>query len=73
MLQSVNGPGSSLGVAGLGTVFFAVAGGPAGFVLAAEVTLLGSIAVLAVAFLVCFLLPDRRAQAVTAEAERLAA
>jgi EmrB/QacA subfamily drug resistance transporter len=78
VLQSVNGLGGSLGVAGLGTLFFAVAGSPAGFVAAAEVTLLGSIGLLAVAFLVCSLLPAGHAEATPgaaapAEAERLAA
>lgn len=73
VLQSVNGLGGSLGVAAMGALLFAVAGGAGGFVLAAEVTLLGSIGLLAVAFLVCFLLPDGRAEAVPAEAERLAA
>jgi hypothetical protein len=72
-LQSVNGLGGSLGVATLGTLFFAVAGSPAGFVAAAEVTLLGSIGLLAVAFLVCYLLPDGQAEAELAGAERLAA
>ena len=72
VLQSVNGLGGSLGVAGLGTALFAVAGGPAGFLVAAEVTLVGAIGLLAVAFLVCFLLPNSRAAA-PEEATQLAA
>jgi EmrB/QacA subfamily drug resistance transporter len=63
VLQSVNGLGGSLGVAGLGTLFFGIAGrtgGVAVFVQASELTLLVSIGLLAVAFLVCFLLPAGR-------------
>ncbi len=65
VLQSVNGLGTSLGVAGLGTLF-GIAGQPAAaalrqltFVHAAEVTLALSIGLLAVAFVLGFLLPSR--------------
>ncbi len=74
VLQSVNGLGSSLGVAGLGTLFLGIAGQPAAatlrqlrFVQAAEVTLALSIGLLAVAFVLGFLLPSRaREQAAVA-------
>jgi EmrB/QacA subfamily drug resistance transporter len=66
VLQSVNGLGMSLGVAGLGTLFFGLVGRPgaaamrqAVFVQAAELTLLISVGLLAVAFAICFLLPTR--------------
>jgi EmrB/QacA subfamily drug resistance transporter len=67
VLQSVNGLGSSLGVAGLGTLLFGIVARPAAaatrqlvFVQAAELTLLVSIGLLAATFVVCFLLPNRR-------------
>src|ERR1700730_3012367 len=66
VLQSVNGLGRARGVSGLATLFFGLAGRPAGaamhqviFVQAAELTLLVSAGLLAVAFAVCFLLPTR--------------
>jgi hypothetical protein len=59
VLQSVNGLGTSVGVAGLGIVFLGVAGAglPAEFVRAAEWTSLGVVALLAAAFVVAYLLP----------------
>jgi EmrB/QacA subfamily drug resistance transporter len=67
VLQSVNGLGSSLGVAGLGTLLFGIVARPAEaatrqpvFVQASELTLLVSIGLLAATFVVCFLLPNRR-------------
>src|SRR6185312_13521405 len=59
VLQSVNGLGTSVGIAGLGMVFLGVAGAglPAQFVRAAEWTSLGVVALLGVAFVVAYLLP----------------
>jgi EmrB/QacA subfamily drug resistance transporter len=59
VLQSTNGLGMSLGVAGLGAIFFAIAGtdGPHGFITAGEWTALASIALLALGFLIAFQLP----------------
>jgi EmrB/QacA subfamily drug resistance transporter len=69
VLQSVNGLGTSVGIAGLGTVFIGIAGAglPAQFVGAGEWTSLGVVALLAVAFVVAYLLP-RHARAATGEA-----
>jgi MFS family permease len=59
VLQSANGLGSSLGVAGLGAIFFAITGtgGAHGFLAAGEWTALASTALLAAAFLIAFQLP----------------
>jgi EmrB/QacA subfamily drug resistance transporter len=64
VLQSMNGLGMSLGIAALGTSFFAIAahGGVSGFLTAGEWTALASIALLGVAFVIAFQLP-RRARA----------
>ncbi len=61
VLQSMNGLGMSLGIAALGTSFFAIAGhgGAAGFLTAGEWTALASIALLAVSFLIAFQMPRR--------------
>jgi EmrB/QacA subfamily drug resistance transporter len=78
VLQSVNGLGGSLGVAGLGTLFFALVARPAGagvaalqalFVQAAGLTLLVAIGLLAVAFVVGFLLPTGGRQRAAAPAD----
>ena len=59
VLQSVNGLGTSVGIAGLGMLFLGVAGSglPAQFVRAGEWTSLGVVALLAVAFVVAYRLP----------------
>ena len=66
VLQTVNSLGMSLGIAGIGAIFFALAGGPGGhvpvYLHAAEWTALATVALLAVSFLVAFRLP-RRARA----------
>jgi MFS family permease len=61
VLQSINGLGSSLGVAGLGAVFFAVAGqgGAHGFLVAGQWVALATVALLVVAFVVAFAMPHR--------------
>jgi hypothetical protein len=61
VLQSSNGFGSSLGVAGLGATFFSIAGtgGPRGFLVAGEWIARASVALLAVAFVIAFELPRR--------------
>ena len=59
VLQSANGLGMSLGVAGLGAVFFAIAGSGSGMLAAGEWTALASIALLAVAFVIAFKLPHK--------------
>jgi EmrB/QacA subfamily drug resistance transporter len=61
VLQSTNGLGSSLGVAGLGAAFFSIvgAGGVDRFVLAGEWIALASVALLVVSFVLGFRLPLR--------------
>ena len=63
VLQSVNGLGMSLGVAGLGAVFFSLLGPttthPAGFVAPAESTILLTVSLLAAAGVIAFSLPRR--------------
>lgn len=61
VLQSTNGLGMSLGVAGVGAIFFAVTGtgGTHNFVHAGEWTALTSTALLAAAFVIAFGLPPR--------------
>ncbi len=66
VLQSSNGLGMSLGVAGLGAIFFSIAGGH-GMLVAGQWTALASIALLGLAFAVAFKLP-RRAREHTAPA-----
>ena len=78
VLQSVNGLGMSLGVAGLGAVFFSLLGPaatrPAGFVAPAESTILLIVSLLAAAGVIAFSLPRRaREQASPAGAGELAA
>ena len=69
VLQALQQLGMSLGVAGLGTLFFGLVGSQAGraadFVAAAEPTILVTVALLAAAFAIGFLLPKhaRRAAA----------
>ncbi len=59
VLQSMQSMGMSLGIAGLGTLFFSLAGahGAAGFVDAAERTILIAAGLLVVAFVIGFALP----------------
>jgi EmrB/QacA subfamily drug resistance transporter len=61
VLQSTNGLGASLGVAGLGAVFFAIAGhgGAHAFLLAGQWVALASVALLVVGFVVAFGMPRR--------------
>jgi len=61
VLQAINSLAMSLGVAGIGAIFFGLvgAGGAHRFVLAAEWTALVAIALLAVAFVLGFRLPRR--------------
>ncbi|RKN43010.1 MFS transporter [Streptomyces hoynatensis] len=71
LLESVQQLGSSLGVAVLGTVFFSAAGKPgpgAGFVTAGRHVTLLALGLLAVAFLLGFLLPRRARQDAAAQA-----
>jgi EmrB/QacA subfamily drug resistance transporter len=69
VLQSTQGLGASLGVAGLGAVFFAVVGvgGVRHFLLAGQWTAVASVALLALGFLAAFQLP-RRAREMAAPA-----
>jgi hypothetical protein len=71
VLGSVNGLATSLGVAGLGAMFFAIAGpgGAGGFVNAAEWTALATTALLACAFAVAYLLPRRAREAAVGAGE----
>jgi MFS family permease len=66
VLQTVNSLGMSLGIAGIGAIFFALAGGPGGhvpvYLHAAEWTALATIVLLAGSFVIGFGLP-RRARA----------
>jgi EmrB/QacA subfamily drug resistance transporter len=59
VLQSVNGLGTSVGIAGVGTMFLGIAGsGPASrFLSAGEWTTLATVALLAISFLVAYRLP----------------
>jgi EmrB/QacA subfamily drug resistance transporter len=60
ILQALQQLGMSLGVAGLGTLFFGLVGehvGAAEFVAASEPTILATVALLAAAFAIAFLLP----------------
>jgi hypothetical protein len=60
VLQSVNGLGSSIGVAGLGAIFFGIVGtgGSVHFLDAGEWTALLSVGLLALAFVLGFWLPS---------------
>jgi MFS family permease len=69
VLQTVNALGMSLGIAGIGTIFFALTtrgGGPAGhvpvYLNAAEWTALATVGLLACSFVVAFGLPRRAAR-----------
>ncbi|MDX6394924.1 MAG: hypothetical protein QOJ73_5987 [Streptosporangiaceae bacterium] len=78
VLQSVNGLGMSLGVAGLGAVFFSLLGPTtthaAGFIAPAELTILLTVSLLAAAGAIAFALPRRaREQASPVAAGELAA
>jgi MFS family permease len=63
VLQTVNSLGMSLGIAGIGAIFFALAGGPGRhvpvYVHAAEWTALATVVLLAVSFAIGFGLPRR--------------
>lgn len=61
VLQSTNGLGSSLGVAGLGAAFFAIVGtgGVHHFLIAGEWTALASVALLVLSFAIGFRMPAR--------------
>jgi hypothetical protein len=71
VLKTVDGLGMSLGIAGLGAVFFSIVGGGSGraFLTAGEWTALASVGLLAVAFVVAFALP-RRARELGAPVEQ---
>ena len=57
VLQALQQLGMSLGVAGLGTLFFGLVGSQGDFIGAAEPTILVTVALLAAAFAIAFLLP----------------
>ncbi len=61
VLQTVNSLGMSLGIAGIGAIFFALIGGPGGrvpaYLTAAEWTALATVGLLACSFAVAFALP----------------
>ena len=63
VLQTVNSLGMSLGIAGIGAIFFALIGGPGGrvpaYLTAAEWTALATVGLLACSFAVAFALPRR--------------
>jgi hypothetical protein len=63
VLQTVNSLGMSLGIAGIGAIFFALAGGHGGhvpvYLRAAEWTALATAGLLACSFAVAFALPQR--------------
>jgi hypothetical protein len=63
VLQTVNALGMSLGIAGIGAIFFALAGGHGGhvpaYLSAAEWTALATAGLLACSFAVAFGLPRR--------------
>jgi len=63
VLQTVNSLGMSLGIAGIGAIFFALAGGPGGhvpvYLHAAEWTALATVVLLAGSFVIGFWLPRR--------------
>jgi hypothetical protein len=62
VLQALQQLGMSLGVAGLGTLFFGLVGSDGDFVGAAEPTILVTVALLAAAFAIAFLLPRHARQ-----------
>jgi MFS family permease len=66
VLQTVNSLGMSLGIAGIGAIFFALAGGPgrhvATYLSAAQWTALATVGLLACSFAVAFGLPRRARQ-----------
>jgi hypothetical protein len=70
VLKTVDGLGMSLGIAGLGAVFFSIVGrgGSQAFLSAAEWTALASAGLLAVAFVIAFQLPRRARGAADAPA-----
>ena len=72
VLQTVNSLGMSLGIAGIGAIFFALVGGPgrhvATYLSAAQWTALATVGLLACSFAVAFGLP-RRAREMTAPAD----
>jgi EmrB/QacA subfamily drug resistance transporter len=63
VLQTVNALGMSLGIAGIGAIFFALIGGPGGhvpvYLTAAQWTALATVGLLACSFAVAFALPRR--------------
>jgi len=63
VLQTVNSLGMSLGIAGIGAIFFALAGGRGGhlpvYLHAAQWTALATVGLLACSFAVAFGLPRR--------------
>jgi hypothetical protein len=61
VLKTVDGLGMSVGIAGLGAVFFSIVGGGSGrtFLTAGEWTALASAGLLAIAFVIAFWLPRR--------------
>jgi hypothetical protein len=77
ILESLQQLGASVGVAGLGTVFFSTIGtrpALAGYLLAGERVTLITIGLVALAFVLGFLLPHRARQAATAaESEAVSA
>jgi len=69
ILESLQQLGASVGVAGLGTLFFSTVGGHprvAGFLLAGERVTLVTLGLIALAFVLAFLLPHRARQAMPA-------
>jgi EmrB/QacA subfamily drug resistance transporter len=69
VLQAINSLGMSLGVAGLGAIFFGMVGTGSGseFVTAAQITALVTVALLAIAFVLGFRLPRRARETAPAE------
>jgi EmrB/QacA subfamily drug resistance transporter len=69
VLQSVNGLGTSIGIAGLGAMFLGLAGAglPREFIGAGEWTVLATVALLVLAFLVAYRLPHRARESQAAE------
>jgi EmrB/QacA subfamily drug resistance transporter len=63
LLQALQQLGMSLGVAGLGTLFFGLLGARSDFVGASEVTILITVLLLAAAFAIAFLLPKHAREA----------
>jgi EmrB/QacA subfamily drug resistance transporter len=74
VLQTVNALGMSLGIAGIGAIFFALAGGRGGhvptYLNAAEWTALATVGLLACSFIVAFGLPRRARETGEPEAPR---